>query len=101
MMTYRLTPINLDHKSWRRSTIRKKIVWILAHDCEDARRRVRGATLQLEFGPDLGPHAPATQLQTSPWQLPEVTSCEADVAAPPPPPDQVISEDGTHWPVRP
>jgi hypothetical protein len=101
MVTYRLTPINSDHKSWERSTISPKTVWVLAHDCKDARRKVRNATLKLEYRPDLGPHAPAAQLQTSPWQLAEITSCEPDASALPPPPDQVVTEDGAHWPVRP
>ena len=100
MMAYRLTPIKLDHESWKRSKIVKKTVWVLAHDRTDARCKAKDATLELEFRPPLGPYAPIV-LQTSPWQLTDVTSCEADASAPLPPPDQVVSEDGTHWPVHP
>ena len=98
MMTYRLTPINLNHESWKRSKV-KQIVRVLAQDCTDARWKVMQATLELEYRPPLGPYAPIV-LQTSPWKLADVTSCEPDGSSPPPPTDQVVSEDGTHWPVR-
>ncbi|SRR5260370_41136298 len=94
VMTYRLTPINLDHESWKRSKVTKQTVTVLAHDCADARWRTMQATLELEYRPS--PNLP----QTSPWKLADVTSCEPDASAAPPPPDQVVSEDGTHWPVR-
>jgi hypothetical protein len=95
MMTYRLTPINRNHESWKRSKVKKQIVRVVAHDCTDARWKTMQAALELEYRPPLGPHAPIV-LQTSPWQLTDVTSCEPDASAPPPS-DQVVSEDGTHW----
>jgi hypothetical protein len=91
--TYRLTPIKLDHESWRQSKV-KQTVRVLALDCTDARWKAMQATLQLEYRPD------PNLAQKSPWKLIDVTSCEPDGSAPPPPPDQVVSEDGTHWPVR-
>jgi hypothetical protein len=94
MMTYRLTPIELNHPSWSRSKVTKQSVRILAQDCTDARWKAMQATYQPEYRPDPNP------AQTSPWKLSDVTSCEPDASTPPPPPDLVVSEDGTHWPVR-
>ena len=93
VMTYRLTPINLDHQSWKRSKV-KQTVRVLAQDCADARSQAMLATLELEYQPDPNPGKP------SPWKLPDVTSCEPDTSTPLPPPGQVVSEDGTHWPLR-
>jgi hypothetical protein len=100
VMTYRLTPINLDHQSWKRSKV-KQTVRVLARDCADARWQAMQATLELEYrlDPTPGLNSPWKR-QTSPWKLTDVTSCEPDTSTPPPPPDQVVSEDGTHWPVR-
>ena len=92
--TYRLTPINLDHESWKRSKVLNQSVRVLAQDCADARWKAMQATLQLEYR--AAPNLP----QTSPWKLADVTSCELDTSALPPPPEQVVSEDGTHWPLR-
>ena len=93
VMTYRLTPINLDHQSWKRSKV-KQTVRVLAQDCADARSQAMLATLELEYQPDPNPG------KFSPWKLPDVTSCEPDTSTSPPPPGQVVSEDGTHWPLR-
>jgi hypothetical protein len=43
VMTYRLTPINLDHESWKRSKV-KQTVRVLARDCADARWLAAGVT---------------------------------------------------------
>ena len=93
MMTYRLTPIDLDHESWKRSKV-KQTVRVLAQNCTDARSKAMQATMLFEYRP--APNLP----HISPWKLIDVTSCEPDASAVPPPPDQVVSEDGTHWPVR-
>jgi hypothetical protein len=74
VMTYRLTPINLDHESWRRSTVKNQTVRVLAHDCTDARTKAATATEtleEIEFQPRKERYAPIVP-QKSPWELPDV-----------------------------
>jgi hypothetical protein len=98
MMIYRLAPTDLNHDAWERSKVTKQGVRVLARDCADARFRAFSATAVFEFKPVMNPYAKSA-LQTSPWQLPDVTSCETDASGQLPPPDVVVSDDGNHWPL--
>jgi hypothetical protein len=80
-MIYCLTPINREHESWERSNIAAQVVTLLAHDCDNARRRVaRAAAPCIEI---MVPEDPTVRysklvLQKSPWELDDVTECQLD-----------------------
>jgi hypothetical protein len=94
MKCFRLIPIDLDHRSWKRSKVTKQSVRVLARDCADARAKAMLATYQPEYVP-IDFNFP----QASPWQLPDVTSCEPGASMPPLPDEVVVADDGTHWPL--
>jgi len=100
VMIYRLRPINREHESWERSVIAAQIVTLLAHDCDNARRRTARATAGSNN--TMVPEDPTVRFSKlvplkSPWELDEVTVCELD-------PDQtkgmpgndIVLEDGNH-----
>jgi hypothetical protein len=102
VMTYRLTPINLNHESWKRSKVKKQTVRVLAHDCTDARSKAATATETLEgieFQPPKERYAPIVPPK-SPWELPDVTSCEPDDSAAPMPANHIVTEDGSQLPIH-
>jgi hypothetical protein len=102
VMTYRLTPINLNHESWTRSKVQKQTVRVLAHNCTDARSKVATATETLEgneFPPRKERFAPIIP-QKSPWELPDVTSCEPADSAAPMPANHIVTEDGSQLPIH-
>lgn len=101
VMTYRLTPINLNHDSWQRSK-EKQAAKVLAYDCADARCKVARATEIL--GADL--HSPKERYakltyEKTPWELPDVTSCEPDNSGAPMPANHIVMEDGRRLPIYP
>jgi hypothetical protein len=101
VMTYRLAPINLDHESWKRSKV-KQTIRVLAHDCTDARIKAAKATETLqgiEFQPPKGRFAPLVR-EKSPWELPDVTSCEPDGGSGPMPANDIVTEDGSQFPIH-
>jgi len=100
VMTYRLAPINLDHESWKRSKV-KQTVRVLAHDCTDARIKAAKATVQgIEFQPLKGRRFAAPVPEKSPWELPDVTSCEPDGGSGPMPANDIVTEDGGQFPIH-
>ena len=103
VMTYRLTPVDLNHESWNRSTVKKQTVRVLAYDCTDARSKTATATETLEGGEfqSKGRYAPIVP-QQSPWELPDVTSCELDASpALKPAINHIVTEDGIQLPIHP
>ena len=100
MGSYRLTPINLGHESWNRSTVKKGTIRVLAHDCTRARNKAAKATeiLHAEFQTDDG-HYTELNHSKSPWQLADVTLCEPDDSAAPMPPNHIVLEDGSQLPI--
>ena len=102
VMTYRLTPINLNHESWNRSKVKKQTVRVLAYDCTDARTKAATATETLE-GSEFQPPKERYALivpQKSPWELPDVTSCEPADSAAPMPANHIVTEDGSQLPIH-
>ena len=99
VMIYRLRPINRKHESWERSEITAQIVTLLAHDCDNARRRTARATTTGNMAVAEDPTVRYSKLVPlkSPWELDDVTMCELD-------PDQtkgmpgndIVLEDGSH-----
>jgi hypothetical protein len=99
---YRLTPINLEHESWKRSKVKKQAVRVLAHDCADARSKVAKATEileEIEFQSPRGRFAPLVY-EKLPWELSDVTSCEPDDSGAPMPANDIVTEDGSQFPIH-
>lgn len=100
VMTHRLTPINLNHDSWQRSMVKKQTVRVLAQDCTDARTKAAKATKKLhgEFQSLKGDYS-KLDCPISPWELPDVTSCEPDDSPAPMPANHIVLEDGSQLPI--
>jgi hypothetical protein len=99
VMIYRLTPINPEHESWKRSKVKKQAVRVLAHDCADARSKVAKATEtleEIEFQSPRGRFAPLVY-EKLPWELSDVTSCEPDDSGAPMPANDIVTEDGRQF----
>jgi hypothetical protein len=102
VMIYRLTPINPEHESWKRSKVKKQAVRVLAHDCADARSKVAKATEtleEIEFQSPRGRFAPLVY-EKLPWELSDVTSCEPDDSGAPMPANDIVTEDGRQFPIH-
>src|SRR5271165_5583302 len=80
MEVYRLTPKAPHHESWKRSTVTKQFVKVRAYNCTEARTKAAKATEQtaMEFTPLPAHRYAPIVLPQSPWELPDVTSCEVD-----------------------
>jgi hypothetical protein len=75
---------------------------VLAYDCTEARSKAATATEKLEGSEfqSKGRYAKIVP-QQSPWELPDVTSCELDAsAAPKPAINHIVTEDGTQLPIH-
>jgi hypothetical protein len=99
--TYRLTPIDDKHESWRRSKVIDQYVRVWAHSCTDARIKAARATEKLHLDSQTIIESTTIERQTSPWGLSEVTSCEEDPTGSTPPPNDIVAEDGTRLPIWP
>jgi hypothetical protein len=80
MQVYCLKPIDPGHASWPASCVGSGIEWVkvLASDCDEARCKVARTT---DVPESEWPTKPAKRYAKkcyykSPWELPEVTSCE-------------------------
>jgi hypothetical protein len=97
MMNFCLKPIKPNHESWEVSTIRGQAVRVLALNANLARDKVANATrIPVAVA---RPKYAKIELPKSPWELPDVTSCEPD-ASRPPPADHVLTDDGTLLPCK-
>jgi len=97
-MIYRLTPIDPKHESWRRSSVTGEYVRLWALDCTDARIKAARATDNgfAEFRQS--PRFAKIEYQKSPWELPEVTSCEEDPGEHAPAND-ILTQTGARIPI--
>jgi hypothetical protein len=94
---FRLTPINRNHESWARSSVKSDIRWIkiIAYDCGDARYKATRITdvMEIPIRPRTGKYQPMIPIP-SPWELDDVTSCELDAPGGENPGDGVLTSDG-------
>jgi hypothetical protein len=100
VMIYRLTPIDPKHESWRLSSVTGQYVRLWAHDCTDARIKAARAT-DTHYVESVDPQTrrcAEIEHQKSPWELPEVTSCEEDPGEPAPPND-ILTQNGATMPI--
>jgi hypothetical protein len=98
---YRLMPINSDHESWKRSKIKPQAVTFFAYDCVDARLKVAAMTTENVEGAEcLSPKERHAQIASpkSPWELPDVTSCELHDSATLMHANRIVLENGSQWP---
>jgi hypothetical protein len=101
---FRLKPIKTDHPSWGSSCIERNIEWVKlwAYSEDDARYKVARATdvpdCQLPRKPSQGKYAKILFWE-SPWELPELTSCDLDTSDPKPGIDILLS-DGRKLPFK-
>lgn len=98
VMIYRLTPIDPKHESWRRSSVTGQYVRLWAHDCTDARSKAARATDNLYVDYQAPRSGKILECQKSPWELPEVTSCEEDPGEPAPAND-ILTQNGATMPI--
>ena len=99
VMIYRLTPIDPKHESWRRSSVTGQYVRLWAHCCTDARMKAARATDNhfVDLDRQL-PRFAKIEYQKSPWELPEVTSCEEDPGEAAPAND-ILTPTGARLPI--
>jgi hypothetical protein len=111
MKVFCLRPIKPDHESWPASCVRSEIEWakVWASNSEEARRRVARATdvqeseLPTKAAKDNQKFA-KKRYWDSPWEIPEVTSCELDMSGRKPGDhvllDHVLLSDGRELPLK-
>lgn len=100
MGIYCLTPINLDDESWKRSKVKKQTIRVLAHDCTDARIKAAKATKTLKGEFQTSKPFILMVPEKSPWELPDVTLCETDDDSGPIPANDIVTEDGSQFPIH-
>src|SRR5271166_4133367 len=95
MEAFCLKPIDAGHGSWDRSSVKSQIAWVrlLANDRTDARTKCAKATL-VHIGQTPGPRYTTITFPKSPWELPDVTSCEPDRSGCSLPADHILTADG-------
>jgi hypothetical protein len=73
-------------------------VRLWAHDCTNARIKAARVTDNLYLDSQASRFGEKIEFQKSPWELPEVTSCEEDPGEPVPPND-FLTQDGMTMPI--
>lgn len=99
-----LKPIKTDHESWPGSRVGSGIKWakVWAGDSNEARYKMRRATDVRESKlPKKAVKRKYDKIryEQSPWELPDVTSCELDLSEPKPG-HHILLSDGRQLPLK-